>query len=131
MRLNDVEDLCFVGNFLEGGFCHGFCDKNTRQKQIFYSFSRWTASIATHIWYLTAPCGRGKYLIVKSLIKNGFKSNKNIPTNLEKRSNLHSARMNCFVCFGFSAVVLNGNLQTFGNGSLIAGIPCEIFAWFE
>jgi hypothetical protein len=56
MALNDFEDLCTGGNFLEGGFCHGFCDKNARQKQIFYSFSQWTSSIATHIWYLTAPC---------------------------------------------------------------------------
>jgi hypothetical protein len=53
MALNDVEDLFKGGNLLEGGFCHGFCDKNARQKQIFSCSSRWTASIATHICYLT------------------------------------------------------------------------------
>ncbi len=61
MTLIDFEDLCKGGNFLEGGFCHGFCAKNARQKQIFSCSSRWTASIATHIWYLTAPCITGKF----------------------------------------------------------------------
>jgi hypothetical protein len=61
MRSNDFGDLC-EGNFLLGGFCHGFCDKNPRQKQIFSSFSPWTSSMATHICYLTAACGGGKLI---------------------------------------------------------------------
>jgi hypothetical protein len=52
--LNDFEDLCKGGNFFEGGFVMIRQLTDARQKQIFSCSLRWTASIATHIWYLTA-----------------------------------------------------------------------------